>query len=90
MDESTAERAGAILRLVCVLAADIATMLGLYLDADELFCGICAILAIVALIWCWWKNNNITDAAIEAQRLLDALKDGDLSDLVDDDEEDDE
>lgn len=82
MSTSTLERAGAILRLVCTLVAAICTMCGLYMDADELFCGVCAIVALVCLLWCWWKNNNLTDAAIEAQSVLDALKSGDLEDLT--------
>ena len=83
MDSATLERVGAVLRLVCTLVAGIATMLGCYLDADELFTGACCVLALVCLLWCWWKNNNVTDAAIEAQAVLDALKEGDLTDLAD-------
>lgn len=83
MDTAALERAGAIARLVCTLVAGIATMLGFYLDADELFTGICCIVALVCLIVTWWKNNNLTDAAIEAQGVLDALKSGDLGDLAD-------
>lgn len=86
MTTSTLERAGAILRLVCTLVAAICTMCGLYMDADELFCGVCAIVALVCLLWCWWKNNNLTDAAIQAQQVLDAMKAGDLSDLAGSDE----
>lgn len=82
MDTAALERAGAIARLVCTLVAGIATMLGFYLDADELFTGICCIVALVCLIVTWWKNNNLTDAAIEAQEVLDSLKSGDLEDLA--------
>ena len=88
MDSAALERAGAIARLVCTLVAGIATMLGFYLDADELFTGICCIVALVCLVYTWWKNNNITDAAIEAQGVLDALKSGDLGDLPDGCDED--
>ena len=82
MDSATLERVGAVLRLVCTLVAGIATMCGIYLDADELFTGVCCVLALVCLLWCWWKNNNVTDAAIAAQAVLDALKEGDLTDLA--------
>lgn len=82
MDAATLERAGAIARLVCTLVAGIATMLGFYLDADELFTGVCCIVALACLVATWWKNNNITDAAIEAQEVLDSLKSGDLEDLA--------
>lgn len=82
MDSAALERAGAVARLVCTLVAGIATMLGFYMDADELFTGVCCVVALVCLVVTWWKNNNITDAAIEAQEVLDALKSGDLADLA--------
>lgn len=84
MSNETLERVGAILRLVSTLAAGILTMVGIYVDADELFTGACCIVALVCLIYCWWKNNNLTIAAIEAQGVLDAMKSGDLSDIIDD------
>lgn len=28
----------------------------------------------LSILWSWWKNNNITDEAIEAQSLLNDLK----------------
>lgn len=82
MSNETLERMGAILRLVSTLIAGICTMVGLYIDADELFTGICCICALICLIYCWWKNNNITDAAIQAQDVLDSMKNGDLTDLT--------
>ena len=87
MGNETLERVGAVLRLVSTLVAGICTMVGLYVDADELFTGICCIIALICLVYCWWKNNNITDAAIQAQSVLDALKDGDLTDLVEEADE---
>lgn len=83
MSNEALERVGAILRLVSTLVAGICTMVGLYVDADELFTGICCIIALICLIYCWWKNNNVTEAACEAQQVLDALKNGDLEDLAD-------
>ncbi len=37
----------------------------------------CYILAGIVALWNWWKNNNITDAAIEAQDYLNDLKNKD-------------
>lgn len=35
----------------------------------------------LSAIWSWWKNNNMTEAAQEAQKTLKAIKeDGDGSD----------
>lgn len=46
----------------------------------------------LSIIWSWWKNNNVTDAACTAQGLLDISKGKTMSnleeeDLVYDDEE---
>lgn len=30
-----------------------------------------------ASLWAWWKNNSFTRKAIEADRVLDRLKEGD-------------
>lgn len=32
------------------------------------------ILSAVTIVWSWWKNNNVTKAACEAQGYLDQLK----------------
>lgn len=32
------------------------------------------IVALIANIWVWWKNNNVTRAAQEAQEILSQLK----------------
>lgn len=33
-----------------------------------------AAMMLCALIWTWWKNNNITRAAVQAQETLNDLK----------------
>jgi SPP1 family holin len=33
---------------------------------------------IVAAVWSWWKNNNVTQEAIQAQVFLDDLKNDNL------------
>ena len=68
------ETAAAIARLAATLAAAIAAGAGLALDADALTTGILCALALGCFVWSWWKNNNVTAAAQEAQDFLDELK----------------
>lgn len=82
--EMNAERIMALVRLVVPLCVYAATFAGIALDADFVYCVLLVLCGIAATIWTWWKNNNVTTAAQEAQRYLDAIKAGyiDERDLV--------
>lgn len=41
---------------------------------DMIYAAVSSILAIIACVYAWWKNNNITDAAQKAQEVLNNLK----------------
>lgn len=45
-------------------------------DADALTAAVAAVLAIGSTIAAWWRNNNVTQAAQDAQQVLDRLKKG--------------
>lgn len=45
-------------------------------DESQVYAAVSAILAVVATLYAWWKNNNITEAAQDAQKVLDELKAG--------------
>ena len=69
----------ALARLVVALAASIATVFGWSLDADLWFNIVVTAIALFCLIReLWWKNNNVTAAAQEAQKITDAIKAGEL------------
>lgn len=76
MNEANRQTIMAFIRLLCSVIASGATMIGFALDADALFTGVALVFAIVTYIWSWWKNNNITQAAIEAQGMLELMKKG--------------
>lgn len=44
-------------------------------DADALTSAVAAVLAIGTTVVAWWRNNNMTEAAQDAQKVLDSLKD---------------
>lgn len=81
-EESRNERAMAAVRLVVALATVVnivAQPFGwqpLGIDAEQLYAVISGAAAIVAGVWTWWKNNNVSTAAQTGQNLTDAIKRG--------------
>lgn len=76
MDESKKQTLMAFIRLACSLITTGLALYGVSVDADALFVLAMIVVALVAYIWSWWKNNNVSAAATEAQKVLDELKHG--------------
>lgn len=76
MDENKKQTLMAFVRLACMLITTGLAMFGITVDADALFVGAMIVLALAAYIWAWWKNNNVSTAATEAQKVLEELKHG--------------
>ena len=76
MNESKKQTLMAFIRLACSLVATGLALYGVSVDADALFVLAMIVVALVAYIWSWWKNNNVTSAATEAQKVLEELKHG--------------
>ena len=72
----TTERVTAIARLLVTLAAMVAGGVGIALAAAALYTVAACALALVASAYSWWKNNNLTEAAAQAQAYLDTIKQG--------------
>lgn len=68
------EQIMAIVRLVIPCAAGVAAVFGWSLDGELAANIIISVLAVATFIWSWWKNNNITSAAQDAQLILDEIK----------------
>lgn len=41
---------------------------------DQVYQIVTLIVTVGASVWAWWKNNSFTKAAIEADKVLDQLK----------------
>ena len=76
MDESKKQTLMAFIRLACSLVTTGLALYGVSVDADALFVLAMIVVALVAYIWSWWKNNNVSTAATEAQKVLEELKHG--------------
>ena len=76
MDDNKKQTLMAFTRLACSLIATGLALYGVSIDADALFVLAMIVVALVAYIWSWWKNNNVSTAATEAQKVLEELKHG--------------
>lgn len=76
------ERAKAIIRLVVVIALFINSFLSAIgkspISNEQVYTYVSEFITLLGTGWTWWKNNNITEAAAEAQELLRALKNPDI------------
>ncbi|MFQ6204559.1 phage holin, partial [Bifidobacterium bifidum] len=41
---------------------------------DQVSTAITGVIAVIASVYAWWRNNNLTGAAVQGQQLTDALK----------------
>lgn len=64
----------AFARLAVTLILSVAAVFGWALDWGLVYNVIVSALGLAMLLWSWWKNNNVTQAAQEAQLLLDEIK----------------
>ena len=85
MDENKKQTVLAFVRLACTLVTTGLAMYGITVDANAIFVGAMLVLALIAYVWSWWKNNNVSTAATEAQKVLDELKNGVGVEIIDDD-----
>lgn len=76
MTEDKKQTIMAFIRLACMLIATGCTMFGIAVDADAIFVGVMLVVSVAVYIWVWWKNNNVSTAATEAQKVLDEMKKG--------------
>lgn len=68
--------------LIFALINQVLTMFGLnpmpFSDA-EVYEGCTALLTVAASLWAWWKNVSFTKEAIEADKIKNAMKNGEIS-----------
>ena len=70
----TSDRVVAVVRLVVTLVAMVAGGAGIAVEPDGLATIVACGVALVAGVWSWWKNNNVTKAAQDAQAYLDGIR----------------
>lgn len=79
------ERVKAIVLLVVQMYAIAQTGLtlagfnALPFTSDEVSAAITGVIGVVFSVWSWWRNNNVTTAAVEGQKLTTAIKTGQIA-----------
>lgn len=68
------EKVKAIVTLIVTAAVNVANVCGYALDADTWVTAALSVASVVCIIYSWWKNQNITPEAQEAQKVLLELK----------------
>lgn len=69
-----AERAKAIITIIVTAIVNIINLYGYAVDAGAVVNAIGTLVSFACIMWSWWKNQNITSEAIQAQAVLDHLK----------------
>lgn len=70
----------AIIRLVVLFILLVNQTLILYgwnplpFSEDQIYEGVSSVATVGVAVWAWWKNNNVTKEAQEAQEYLNELK----------------
>lgn len=70
------ERVKAIATIVVTAIVNVANVCGYALDAEAWVNVVLSVISAVCIAFAWWKNQNVTPEAIEAQKVLDRLKKG--------------
>lgn len=65
-----------IVLLLVTAAANVANACGYAFDMGTVYNVVFSVASAALVAWCWWKNQNVTEAAQRAQEYLDELKGG--------------
>ena len=68
------ERAKAVITIVVTAAVNIANVYGYAVDAEPVVTTVLSVFSAVCILYAWWKNQNVTEEAQQAQAVLDHLK----------------
>lgn len=68
------ERIKAVATIIVTAAVNVANVIGYAVDAEPWLNATLSVISVVAIIYSWWKNNNVTEAAQQGQLVIDTLK----------------
>lgn len=68
------ERIKAIVTIVLTAVVNIINLYGYAVDAGAVVNAVFTVASFICIVWSWWKNQNVTAEAQQAQAVLDHLK----------------
>lgn len=70
------ERAKAVASIAITAGANVANVVGFAVDAEPFVTAVTSVISAGAIVWCWWRNNNITEGAMVGDALTTEIKRG--------------
>ena len=68
------ERIKAVVTIVITAFFNVLNVLGWAADAEPFILAATSVISAVSIVWCWWFNQNMTQAAVDGQKVLNAEK----------------
>ena len=69
-----AERIKAIVTIIITAVVNIINLYGYAVDAGVVVNAVFTVASFICIMWSWWKNQNVTSEAQQAQVMLNRLK----------------
>lgn len=70
------ERVRAIVTIVVTAIVNVLNVIGYAIDLDAWLCAALSAASVACIVWSWWRNNNITEAAMVGDALTTSIKRG--------------
>lgn len=70
------ERAKAIATIAVTAIVNVLNVLGYAVDAEVWVNAVTSVVAAASIVVCWWFNQNMTEAAVAGQEVVNAEKEG--------------
>lgn len=70
------ERVRAIVTIVVTAIVNVLNVIGYAIDLDAWLCAALSVASVACIVWSWWRNNNITEAAMVGDALTTSIKRG--------------
>ena len=68
------ERIKAIATIVVTAAVNVANVVGYAVDAEPWLNATLSVISVISIVYSWWKNQPVTEAALQGQLVIDQLK----------------
>lgn len=68
------ERIKAVLVIIVTAIVNILNVYGYAVDMDSTLNAVLSLFSAVTIVYSWWFNQNVTDAAQQGQRVVNAIK----------------
>lgn len=72
--DATTERVKAIVTIVVTAIVNVLNVIGYAVDLDTWLCAALSVASVGCIVWSWWRNNNVTVAAMVGDAVTTEIK----------------